>query len=87
MGSRRLRYDAFGTVGNDYANVGQGSLPIEMHRAIKGLDATLLLEHYYSIEELEEELEYIPPIVGPHPDLVGRDSGLWTLPPGVTRYG
>jgi hypothetical protein len=60
VGSRRLRYDAFGTVGNDsHANVGQGSLPIEMHRAIKGLDATLLLEHFYSIEELEEELEYI----------------------------
>ena len=39
--------------------VGKGSLPLEMHRIIKGLDATILLEHFYSIEELEEELEYI----------------------------
>jgi hypothetical protein len=51
-------YDTRGR-NDSHASVGQGSLPIEMHRAIKGLDATLLLEHFYSIEELEEELEYI----------------------------
>jgi len=44
---------------DSHALLGKGSLPIEMHRAIKGLDATLNIEHFYSIEELEEELEYI----------------------------
>ncbi|MCL0029293.1 sugar phosphate isomerase/epimerase [Dehalococcoidia bacterium] len=39
--------------------VGKGSLPIELHRGIKYLDATLLLEHFYSAEELEQELEFI----------------------------
>ena len=39
--------------------VGKGSLPIELHRGIKYLDATLLLEHFRSAEELEEELEFI----------------------------
>ena len=51
-------YDARGRK-DSHALVGKGSLPVEMHRAIKGLDATLLLEHFYTIEELEEELEYI----------------------------
>ncbi len=39
--------------------IGTASLPIEFHRKIKSLDATLLLEHFYSIEELEEELTFI----------------------------
>ncbi|MDP6403253.1 MAG: sugar phosphate isomerase/epimerase family protein [SAR202 cluster bacterium] len=44
---------------DSHALIGKGSLPKEMHRAIKALDATLLLEHFYTIEGLEEELEYI----------------------------
>jgi hypothetical protein len=39
--------------------IGKGTLPFEFHRKIKRLDATLLLEHFYTIEELEEELVYI----------------------------
>ena len=39
--------------------VGKGSLPIELHKAIKKLDATLLLEHFYTIEDLEQELDWI----------------------------
>jgi len=39
--------------------IGKGTLPLEFHRTIKGLDATLLLEHFYTIEKLEEELAYI----------------------------
>ena len=42
-----------------HAVLGQGSLPIELHRGIKDLDATLLLEHFYTTEELEGELEFI----------------------------
>ena len=44
---------------DSHAVLGQGSLPVEMHRAIKDLDATLLLEHFYTTEELEGELEFI----------------------------
>jgi sugar phosphate isomerase/epimerase len=53
--------DLFGVQGRQDSHlcIGKGSLPIEFHRTIKGLDATLLLEHFYSIEELEAELVYI----------------------------
>jgi sugar phosphate isomerase/epimerase len=44
---------------DSHLSVGKGTLPTEMHRAIKRLDATLLLEHFYTAEELEEELAYI----------------------------
>ena len=44
---------------DSHAVLGRGSLPIEMHRAIRGLDATLLVEHFYTVEELEGELEFI----------------------------
>ena len=44
---------------DSHASVGKGSLPTELHRGIKRLDAVILLEHFYSIGELEEELEYI----------------------------
>ena len=44
---------------DQHALLGKGTLPVEIHRGIKKLDATLHLEHFYSIEELEEELEYI----------------------------
>ena len=39
--------------------IGKGSLPVEFHRRVKGLDATILLEHFETIEDLEEELEFI----------------------------
>ena len=39
--------------------VGKGSLPIELHKDIKKLDATLLLEHFYTIEDLAQELDWI----------------------------
>ena len=51
-------YDVRGRV-DSHAILGKGSLPIEMHRIIKGLDATIVIEHFYTIQELEEELEYI----------------------------
>ncbi len=51
-------YDTRGRT-DSHLLVGKGSLPIELHRRIKYLDATLLLEHFYSAEELEEELEFI----------------------------
>lgn len=44
---------------DSHAVLSKGSMPLEMHRAIKGLDATLLIEHFYSVEELEEELDFI----------------------------
>ena len=51
-------YEAQGRHGYN-ALIGKGSLPVEFHQAIKGLDAHILLEHFYAIEELEQELEYI----------------------------
>ena len=51
-------YDVRGRV-DSHAILGKGSLPIEMHRVIKGLDATIVIEHFYTIQELEEELAYI----------------------------
>ena len=51
-------YDVRGRV-DSHAILGKGSLPIEMHQVIKGLDATIVIEHFYTIQELEEELEYI----------------------------
>ncbi len=44
---------------DSHAVLGTGSLPLELHRGIKSLDATLLIEHFYSTEELEGELEFI----------------------------
>jgi len=51
-------YDARGRRGPD-AMLGTGSLPLELHRAIKGLDATILIERFTTIEDLEEELHFI----------------------------
>lgn len=51
-------YDLAGRT-DSHAVLGKGSLPIEMHRTIKTLDATLLLEHFYTVEELEDELYFI----------------------------
>ena len=44
---------------DSHAPLDRGSLPTEMHRRIKYLDATLLLEHFYDVEVLEEELAFI----------------------------
>jgi sugar phosphate isomerase/epimerase len=44
---------------DSHASVGKGSLPTELHRGIKRLDAVILLEHFYTIDELEQELEYV----------------------------
>ena len=51
-------YDSRGR-SDSHLSVGKGTLPIEFHREIKSLDATILLEHFYSEEELEEELLFI----------------------------
>ena len=51
-------YDARGRT-DSHAPLDKGTLPTEMHRRIKYLDATLLLEHFYDVEVLEEELEFI----------------------------
>ena len=39
--------------------IGADTLPVDLHRAIKRLNATLLLEHFYSVAELEAELRFI----------------------------
>ena len=51
-------YDTRGR-NDSHAPLDSGTLPTEMHRRIKYLDATLLLEHFYDVEVLEEELEFI----------------------------
>ena len=51
-------YDTRGR-NDSHALLGRGTLPLEMHRAIKSLDATIVIEHFYSIEDLEEELDFI----------------------------
>lgn len=44
---------------DSHAPLGRGTLPTEMHRRIKYLDATLLIEHFYDLDILEEELALI----------------------------
>jgi sugar phosphate isomerase/epimerase len=39
--------------------IGTDTLPLEFHKQIKGWQATLLLEHFYSVEALETELAFI----------------------------
>lgn len=39
--------------------IGTDTLPVDLHRAILGWNATLLLEHFYSVAELEAELRFI----------------------------
>ena len=51
-------YDTRGR-NDSHVSVGKGSLPTELHRGVKRLDAVILLEHFYTIEELEQELEYV----------------------------
>ncbi len=51
-------YDARGR-NDSHAPLDKGTLPTEMHRRIKYLDAKLLMEHFYGVEVLEEELAFI----------------------------
>jgi sugar phosphate isomerase/epimerase len=44
---------------DSHLSVGKGTLPKHLHEQIKKLDATILLEHFHGIAELEEELKYI----------------------------
>jgi sugar phosphate isomerase/epimerase len=44
---------------DSHLSVGRGTLPVGFHQEIKRLDATILLEHFYSQEELKEELIFI----------------------------
>ncbi len=44
---------------DSHAPLDKGTLPTEMHRRIKYLDATLLMEHFYGVETLEQELAFI----------------------------
>ena len=43
--------------------IGRGTIPRVFHETVRRLNATLLLEHFYTIEELEEELCYIENLV------------------------
>ncbi len=51
-------YDGRGRV-DSHAPLNRGTLPTEMHRRIKYLDAKLLMEHFYDADVLEEELAFI----------------------------
>ena len=51
-------YDVRGRT-DSHLSVGTGTIPIDFHKKIKELDATILLEHYYSEEDLLKELEFI----------------------------
>ena len=51
-------YDYRGRL-DSHAALDQGTLPTEMHRRIKYLDATLLMEHFHGVDVLEEELAFI----------------------------
>ena len=44
---------------DSHAALDHGTLPTEMHRRIKYLDATLLMEHFHGIDILEGELAFI----------------------------
>ena len=51
-------YDVKGRV-DSHLSVGKGTIPVKFHRLIKYLDATILLEHFYTEAELEEEFRFI----------------------------
>ena len=44
---------------DSHAALDHGTLPTEMHRRIKYLDATLLMEHFHGVDILEGELAFI----------------------------
>ncbi|MEW6356314.1 MAG: sugar phosphate isomerase/epimerase family protein [Planctomycetota bacterium] len=56
--SDNLLYDDAGRK-DAHLCVGEGSIPLTFHRAVKELNATVLLEHYYDVQRLERELDFI----------------------------
>ena len=44
---------------DSHLSVGKGTIPTDFHRSVKELDATILLEHFYTMEELTEEIAFI----------------------------
>ena len=44
---------------DSHLSVGKGTIPTTFHQRIKQLDATILLEHFHGLEELEVELDHI----------------------------
>ena len=51
-------YDVRGRT-DSHEILGRGTEPVEFHRAVKGLDAIILLETKCTVEELEEQLAFI----------------------------
>ena len=51
-------YDVRGRT-DSHEILGRGTEPVEFHRAVKGLDAIILLETACTVEELEEQLAFI----------------------------
>ena len=51
-------YDARGRT-DSHEVLGRGDEPVEFHRDVKGLDAIILLETICTVEELEEQLNFI----------------------------
>ena len=51
-------YDTRGRL-DSHEILGRGTLPLDVHRAIKSLDATIVIEHFYTVEDLEQELDFI----------------------------
>lgn len=56
--SDNLLYDEGGRQDAHLA-VGEGTLPMELHRALLGAEATILLEHFYDLARLEREIQFI----------------------------
>jgi len=56
--SDNLLYDDGGRL-DSHLPIGEGTLPLELHRAVLGLGASILLEHFYDMERLERELDFI----------------------------
>ena len=42
-----------------HAVIGKGTIPVEFHRAVKQLDAIILMETFPTVPELEEQLEFV----------------------------
>jgi len=51
-------YDARGRA-DSHEILGRGAEPVEFHREIKGLDAIILLETICTVDELEEQIDFI----------------------------
>ena len=61
--SDNLLYDEGGRL-DSHLPIGEGTLPLELHRAVLGLGATILVEHFYDMERLERELDFISRLAG-----------------------